>query len=80
MKLGRKLFAPWKVKKEVDCVVVHSSLVNLYHCVTNMVGTEKFSVGRLAIAGVWIDMVMNCQEQKPKEFLTVALMVSRFFP
>lgn len=71
IQLRKRPFVKWKaVRVHYSSRHVFTSLA-LYHCVTVMVVIARCSVDHLENAGVWIDMAMSCQWQRPKECLTV---------
>lgn len=55
-----------------------SNSLALYRCATAMEVTAKCSADHLENAGVLIDTAMSCRGQRPKECLTVVLMVCIF--
>lgn len=68
--------AKWKAVKVRKFSRLVSRSLALSPSVIDMVVTEMSSVDLSGNVGVWIDTVMSCQEQRPKECLTAEQMVS----
>lgn len=74
--MERKQPAKWKAVKVRKFSRLVSRSLALSPSVIDMVVTEMSSVDLSGNVGVWIDTVMSCQEQRPKECLTAEQMVS----
>lgn len=78
IQLRKRLFVKWKAWKVHYFNKRASNSLALYRCATAMEVTAKCSADHLENVGVLIDTAMSYRGQRPKECLTVVLMVSIF--